>query len=235
MKARTITQKDIQKFNEIDNLTSSEFLDEETAAAEISHDGVEITIPGSELDNFPDDDDTEIEEVGGQPGEISSSDNEDDDQSHRIIPTVKSKVVKNAAKTTTPKSRLEKFNHLRQDPDFRMFINEVVDERMKSDKKSGGTSSSVNANQSKRQETHQPRRPLQAKTGQTPTQVKTGQIVQSRINHSGGMPNIMNCKSPSDTTLYSPGLRMANVNSNDEISIIDKISNFVENIRIDSR
>ena len=41
-------------------------------------------------------------------------------------------------------------------------------------------------------------------------------------------------KSPSDTTIYSPGLRKECSNS-DEISIIDKISNFVESIRIDGK
>ena len=43
------------------------------------------------------------------------------------------------------------------------------------------------------------------------------------------MPKLF--KSPSDMTLYSPGLRRANSN---EINIIDKISNFVENIRLDT-
>ena len=38
-------------------------------------------------------------------------------------------------------------------------------------------------------------------------------------------------KSPSDTNIYSPGLRK----TNDESNIIDKISNFVESIRLDSR
>ena len=39
-------------------------------------------------------------------------------------------------------------------------------------------------------------------------------------------------KSPSDTTLYSPALHRMNV---DDISLIDKISNFVESIRLDER
>ena len=38
-------------------------------------------------------------------------------------------------------------------------------------------------------------------------------------------------KSPSDTTLYSPGLRKASQN---DIALIEKISNFVESIHLDS-
>ena len=40
-----------------------------------------------------------------------------------------------------------------------------------------------------------------------------------------------NFKSPSDMTLYSPGLRKATEN---EVNLIDKISNFVEGVRLDS-
>ena len=39
-------------------------------------------------------------------------------------------------------------------------------------------------------------------------------------------------KSPSDTTIYSPGLRKM---SNEDISLIEKISNFVESIRLDGK
>ena len=45
-------------------------------------------------------------------------------------------------------------------------------------------------------------------------------------------------KSPSDTTLYSPGLRKANIEQNVEGGdnlIIEKISTFVDNIRLNDR
>ena len=51
----------------------------------------------------------------------------------------------------------------------------------------------------------------------------SGQIVQRPIL----------IKSPSDMTIYSPGLRK--VSNYDDISIIEKISNFVESIRLDGR
>ena len=39
-------------------------------------------------------------------------------------------------------------------------------------------------------------------------------------------------KSPSDTTIYTPGLRRM---SNEEVSLIEKISDFVESIRLDGK
>ena len=39
-------------------------------------------------------------------------------------------------------------------------------------------------------------------------------------------------KSPSDTTIYSPGLRKVN---RQDVSLIEKISNFVESIRLEDR
>ena len=42
-------------------------------------------------------------------------------------------------------------------------------------------------------------------------------------------------KSPSDTTIYTPGLRKISDQRNAENSIIDRISDFVENIRIGTK
>ena len=53
--------------------------------------------------------------------------------------------------------------------------------------------------------------------------------VQNKVQSVAKSPNF---KSPSDTTIYSPGLRHIN---NEEVSLMEKISNFVESIRLDTR
>ena len=55
------------------------------------------------------------------------------------------------------------------------------------------------------------------------------QIVDSSTQKGKQIRN-QTVKSPSDTIIYSPGLRKLN---SDEVTLIEKISNFVESIRLD--
>ena len=141
-----------------------------------------------------------------EPGELSSSEDEIDTRH-----TVKSKVVK---PHNEPNPRTAKFNHLRQDPDFRQFLNEVLDERdnrvnhstkrKRSDKKQKGENLTVDCEHVDHDQAH-------------------------RKKSIHPMPMV---KSPSDTTIYSPGLRKA---SKEDVSLIEKISNFVESIKLDGK
>ena len=146
------------KFNQIDSFTADEF---QAGDNEISHDGVELSVNGSDLEDFPDkndgtgqqisqDEDDQTQDSDGEadlteqelaePSELSDSDSDQDIQGggHLSHPKVASKVVKVPVKMKrviqeTPKSRSDKFakfSHLRQDPDFRLFLNEVIDNHM---------------------------------------------------------------------------------------------------------
>ena len=99
---------------------------------------------------------------------------------------------------TLERSRSEKFAHLCNDPDFRQFLDEVVDKRM-----------AEKVPKSKR---------------------KQGNIDNVNVTDIPYKPQAV--KSPSDTTIYSPGLRRV---SNEDVSLIEKISNFVESIRLDGK
>ena len=87
------TQKEILNLNRIDHLSSVEFVDGENALNDdtvVDHDGVELSIDGSDLDEqFPE----------NEPGEIPSSDSEDETETvstPQVQPKkrVKSKVIK---------------------------------------------------------------------------------------------------------------------------------------------
>ena len=72
---------------------------------------------GSDLDEFPDD--------GHEPGEVSSSESEVEQM------TPSKKVTSKVTKVVSHKDidRFEKFSHLSQDPDFKDFVKEIVDDR----------------------------------------------------------------------------------------------------------
>ena len=151
-----------------------------------------------------------------KPGELSSS---DDEMVNYGQHKVQSKVVRanKQQETIGKRSGMEKFSHLRSDPDFKQFLSEIVDERMNS-------SSKQSSKQDKQQDKQQ----------------------QHRRECNDGMniniPRVQLFKSPSDTTIYSPGLcKISAIDQNDQtglnddMTMIDKISNFVENIRIGAR
>ena len=194
---------------------------DELADADILHDGVELSVNGSDLEDFPDGNHEATQGQGTcstvettELGEISS------DEEFVNNNTVASKVVK-MNKGQNRQNRYSKFMHLKNDPDFKDFLSEIVDNKLAAQGERTASSSA----------------PRKEKVN--------SRITQSEYKNKGGTPSRAvqpNFKSPSDTTIYSPGLRRVNrtpvspLGENvTELSIIDKISNFVESIKIDSR
>ena len=198
-------KNEMRELDQIDRLTSSELI---AGDDNVSHDGVELSIQGSDIDEFMDEENETQPRTSTspksaptqstEPGEVSSCDEEDQlpNSSKR---KVASKVVQPTKSVAAGSS---KYDHLRHDPEFRQFLSEMVGEQINKDKKETVPSS---------------------------TKSKKGNSVEPKLSTPKN-PHMI--KSPSDTTIYSPGLRHA---SNEDISLIEKISNFVGSIRIDDR
>ena len=200
---------------DIDKQSNSEIADGNIAAGPegraIDHDGVELSINGSDIDDFSDE---ETLAGGGEPGEIISSGEEDQAPTHDPLIATASGIEQlsanrattshQVASTTTGKiDRLKKFSHLRHDPDFNSFLDEVLDKKLSGkmsngSKTKGMVAKNINSNHTRKEQNNQ----------------------------------VRTVKSPSDTTLYTPGL--SRVNEQRGINAIEKISNFVESMRIDN-
>ena len=239
--------KEIQQLNEIDNLSPNEILDGEKAVQEegvevedveeVDHNGVELSIQGSDIDEYSDDN-----------GEIhSSSEEEEEIQPGR---TVTSKVLKAKNIVNEPKSAenhsFDKFSHLRNDPEFKAFLKEMVDDQRYQSKEKG-----KERQEGSSKERHKKHRSATATSsdrsakGTLPgvdnlidssncvvkNEMQVSERPQGEMTVRASMQQRLT-KSPSDTTIYSPVLRRIN---NDDVSLIQKISNFVESIRLDGR
>ena len=128
------TQKELQELNRIDKLSSFEIsggdrVFDEDSPDEAEADGVELSVNGSD-DEFQ-------EESNLEPGKVS-----DEEQPQISRPQVASKVVKvpkaNRSSKQSDKQgscsenrsdHFSKFSHLKDDPDFRYFLDEVLDDR----------------------------------------------------------------------------------------------------------
>ena len=206
---RIVTREDLANLDKIDKLTVDEIAGGDD---KIHHDGIKLSINGSDTeDDFP-----EVETT--EPGEISSSGCEDSDeemQDEYRNKCVASKVTKvnkpETVDTNRSRSRSSKFNHLCDDPDFRDFLNGMPDDRDRGRK----LDDSLEQSGSKHKHRHDSTKRKEKQTRRTETPVKP-----------------CNFKSPSDTTLYSPGLHKANHEF--DLNAVEKISNFVENIRLDN-
>ena len=141
-----LSNREYEDLNKIDLLTSKEIVDGELVVNEDLGDGVDLSIDGSDLEeNFPDTDEGDAdrnhdEEVLTTPatqfesGQIQSSSDEDEEAEHQHQNgTVKSKVVL-VSKPSTSNSqdnKFTKFSHLKNDPDFREFLKEMIDDNAK--------------------------------------------------------------------------------------------------------
>ena len=127
-------------------------------------------------------------------------------------------------------SSANKFDHLRHDPDFRKFLIDMMDERdgkiTASDGQGVTMSKGTGAGSSHaKRSTRNQRGNSEIHSGE---EITNEQQINLKKGHTSG--NLV--KSPSDTTIYTPGLRKM---SNEDISLIEKISNFVESIRLDGK
>ena len=219
-------QKELEMVNEIDKLTSLEISGGNITDDEVMHDGVDLSIHGSDLEDFPDavdveigrnnvvnqtetesgnDDSTEADDAATEtePGELSSSE-EDDISTLRVA----SKVVKvQQRKVRDDGQKRNKYSHLKDDPEFKSFLEEMLDCRM---------AARQVATPDEKHERHK----------------KSSKHCENCATHLQNK-GVATFKSPSDMTIYSPGLRKAS-SQNDDTLIIEKISDFVENIRLNS-
>ena len=189
-------QEEMNDFNAIDQLNPLEIAGgnvvEEDKDVLIDGDGVDLSINGSDLEEeFPDETNNIVNSRDVEPGEISASSSDDKEGRHVVAQGRKVvKVSKGAA------YRSGKLNHLRGDPEFKQFLDEIVNSRMEARKKNKHKESSKNS--------------------------KDNSVPQK----------LHSFKSPSDTIIYSPGLRKL---SHEDVSLTETISNFVESIRLDTR
>ena len=146
-------QKELAKFDAIDSLTTEEFVageDEGADENDVCHDGVVLSVTGSDFEDEDFQDNNAIEYRGGEDdgrvtvttsgnsdaesvnnldiesGEIESSD--DDSQV-----SVRSKVVKvgdtsKVMDTNRSSDKVDKFSHLKDDPEFKSFLKEMIAE-----------------------------------------------------------------------------------------------------------
>ena len=146
LKKQMNLDKEIEQLDQIDKLTDVEIAEGEKAALsvddeEVNHDGIILSVSSDlEDDSFPEE--GEIPNVTRcitEPGEVDSSEEKSDVVCNKGgRPGIPSKVVKvtKVNKTTTDvgsasrSSRLDKFSHLRNDPDFKVFLNEMLDDRI---------------------------------------------------------------------------------------------------------
>ena len=239
----------------------------------IDHDGIELTINRTDLDNdFPDTEtnceSNAVVEDEDEPGQLSSSEDEEvvialESPARKHRHSVASKVMKvnnydRSSRDNDCDKRFQKFQHLKDDPDFRCFLSEIVDDEI-------ATTSHNRINKSNGKESGEPSSRKQGLSAvmlaqdrvsnvnnQHVSKVESGeQLVENSLltqpnvrsgnniegvgiecdgTPTGKTPVCNLIKSPSDTTLYTPGLRKA-----DDSDLIDKISDFVESMCLDAK
>ena len=192
-----ISQDEINRLDLIDQLTADEIAggDSENELAEVNeicHDGIELSINSSDIDeDFPEDDrqndQTDHDHNGVEPGELSSSSEDEYEPDHSRPQSKVTKVTnkQQVAATKNNHDRYSKFAHLYHDPDFKQFLNEVIDERTSTTLPSGKQDSAAKVDRQCKDSTSR----------------RTG---KGTVGLSPSRPPLL--KSPSDTTIYSPGL-----------------------------
>ena len=226
---QTDFEEEMQRLNAIDKLNPVEIADgnlsEEVSDDMVNHDGVVLSVQGSDIEEFPDgepaanqpeSDNSSNENVTEtEHGEISSDKETEAGRAARKQPKIASKIV------VVPRERKDnqdrqhvngsanKYSHLRNDPEFRVFLDEMLDSCM-----AARGSPAI--------------KEVDNTANTTPHHDKDSRARRASKNL------VSPFKSSSDTTIYTPGLRKASLH-NEELSLVDKISDFVENIRIDTK
>ena len=146
-----IARTEIDKLNAIDTLTSTEVADGDELAGDVSHDRIVLSI-GSDLeDEFPEHEPPHPE--GPEAGEVFSSEEEvttitaatSNDNGNKVVS--RSRVASKVIKVSNPQlniqshgsqdtSKFTKFSQLRNDPDFKQFLNEMVNVKLATAKQS---------------------------------------------------------------------------------------------------
>ena len=235
----------LKNLNAIDKHTSDEILGGE----DVEHDGIELSIHGSD-EEFTEDFDGNQEKATNDELDYSDYSDEEDSQPQH---TVSSKVVKVSKKDKN--SRSDKFDNLRQDPEFKQFLIDTQDERDRSSvtkRTESGTEKGKHQHHKHRSRSKSKQQGMEKDiTGSLDESydgsdqlfdIENGQICDDEQNGLEAEKNkkltrqnqnpVRLIKSPSDMTIYTPALRKAD---NEDVKLIEKISNFVESIRLDDR
>ena len=135
-KDRYDTKNFADELTAIDTLTNAEIVDGNAA---IDHDGVELSVQGSDLDDFSDEeaeldrtegnDGNPLQLSGGEPGEIFSG-SDDEEVTNTLVPVPVTQPMKG-------KTIHGKFSHLQNDPDFNKFLDGILDQKLSNKDRSG--------------------------------------------------------------------------------------------------
>ena len=205
-----ITQE-FDELSEIDNMSFNEFVDGNQALND-SDDGIQITV-GSDDEFTIDEQQPNSEQDTVEPGELQSSSEDDDEQNLHV--QVASKVVKKHQPKVSQKENL---------------VGDISSSSPRVDK-----FSYLRHDPDFKKFLNEMFNERSGKKGEFSVEERQNEE-QSRQkrNDKKGKGNSLKeiIKSPSDTTIYSPALRRM---SNEDVSLIEKISNFVESIRLDGK
>ena len=134
-----------------------------------------------------------------------------------------------------------KYDHLKHDPEFRHFLSEMLDERDGRGTNSRGPTDRLDNMAERKGSKGKNTKGMineiinghHLNDRSDDQKLSEEDVAQGKMANYSNMvksPNLV--KSPSDTTIYTPGLRRI---SNEDVSLIEKISNFVESIRLDGK
>ena len=131
-------------------------------------------------------------------------------------------------------SRYSQFQHLKDDPEFRDFLRDMINNRSRSPESKVKCRNHESRGRSKHKGIEGEITETVESNLNVPVMVNSLLPLVSRSPLNNQDPSHVQkrlFKSPSDITIYSPGLCRIN---QEEVNIIDKISNFVEKIQLDS-
>ena len=148
----------------------------------------------------------------------ASEDNFHDDEDMEMEPTLTQEF---AGQSSPAISSTQRIMDMRNDPVFKEMLNQAVAEQMKLVRQKEGSEQ-------------------KPKTSNV-SNAETNMNLHDKDKHDKGVSNRQNVKSPSDMTIYAPGLHLANKMSKNSPHksvnemTINQISDFVERIRIDTQ
>ena len=189
-------KNELELFNQIDRLNDSEIaggdqvFEEDDDSNSVLHDEVVLSVNGSDDDQFTE----EVSQTENEPGEVQNSSSDGEDTSHNRSQAVASKVVKIRKRRDRSESsdRFKKFKSLKDDPDFHDFLKELLTDD-DNDTRKKGRSKSASTKDRQQQQQH-------------------GELIHDHDQSFLSPPHQVQrqlplIKSPSDTTIYRPGLR----------------------------
>ena len=231
-----LKENEIKELDTIDTQTISEISDGNRAAVVsseevVDHDGVELSINGSDLDlDYSDVEDEQTVDNGrGEPGEIVSSDEETTQNAPPPPPAKK----KNFKSGDTGVKSFAKFQHLKDDSEFSDFIDIMLDKKL-SQKKGDEPDRRASTKHRNKERGNLIKSPSDT-TLYSPALRKANNIQANSQEQQIREFIRVNQLSNNLPDLAAPGVVQVNSNNPNEsqgVNTVDNITNFVESIRI---